>query len=722
MIIPREPGPGRRNDESAKGRISSAILVARQLIRYGMPVFPGRVDDEGNPDRDDMRWARWHRYPADVDILDSYRYGDALAALCGITFDVIDIDPRNGGQFSAKRMFEELGDFGPVSYGRVRTPSGGLHIYIASLGIGSHNGILPGIDLKGGFPDGTGRGFVFIPPTIRPVKGLEGEGGVIAGVDAVDRVRMGTYKWSESLRKPAGDPSSEELASYILSAVEDNRAKRRSSNGTGREEPDKLRAACISAESGGQRQALLRYVHELERKGYARKDILVLLRSLAGEMPVYDKRRPWFPASGGNPDRELVTLLHRPGEVMPDATIDEAEILDGIAQGPSVAKVLPKGLTSFAEVERGLIEWLWLRYLAVGDITILDGDAGIAKSLVSLDISSRVTTGNDMPDGSAMRGAPGGVLLLAPEDSDKVTAGRLEAANANMSMIYRPALVLKRIKGVKDPKAYSGGELLSFPGAVEKVRRWIIGYGIRLLVVDPIAAFLDEKVNSNNDASVRRALAPLSAMLSEVGCSALFIRHLNKNTELTAAHRGGGSVAFGAISRCQLIAGDVPIEFRERLPDADLIAGRVFGIQQVKNNNLERRPDHTLCYMVEDSDVVADTEGNMAPRIKWLGEVLMSADDLVSTSKTRKGPAPMVQDEVIEVLTDMFNRSPIWDSADALAEIKSAGISANRETIAKARARMGIIPKARRDKGVHGVTGWDWHIAPKERVSDEEED
>jgi hypothetical protein len=679
-----------------------------------MPVFPARVDEDGNPDRDDRRWARWQRYPADMDVLAGYRPGDALAAVCGITFDVIDIDPRNGGKFSFNRMSDELGDSAPKVYGMSKTPSGGTHLYIAALGIGSHNGFMPGIDLKGGFPDGSGRGFVFIPPTIRPVKGHDGENGVITGGYAEQGVRMGTYKWLEQMSPPGGDSSSEEISSYILAAVEGSRTQRPTGQHGARITANRLRSDCIKAEAGGQRAAMLRYVHELERKGYDKNDILVLLRSLCADMPVYDERRPWWPVKGRNPDRELLTLFHRSGTVIPDATDEELSILEG----PSVAQVVPMGLTPFSEIDRGLSSWLWKRYIAVGDITILDGDAGNGKSLITLDIGARATRGREMPDDSDGPDCCS-VLLLAPEDSDKVTAGRLEAASADMTRIFRPALTLRKKKGNDDPKAYSGDELVTFPKSVNRLRRWIVAYGIKLIIVDPISAFLGEKVNSNNDASVRQALAPLSAMLSEVGCSAIFIRHYNKDSTLKAAHRGGGSVAFGAVSRVQLISGEVPADKAEKFQ----CEGKVFGITQVKNNHLNRRPGYTLAYTIQDSDVVADTDGNMAPMVRWLGELTLSADELAGSEvKPRRGPEPMVQDEISEVIQSMFEHQEVWDAKDAVNEIKAAGISANMSTVNKVKKKMGIRSVPRRTRGKPGTTGWNWVMDVKMKVSEEEEE
>ena len=38
-------------------------------------------------------------------------------------------------------------------------------LFIKSIGIGSRDGIFPGVDLKSGWPEPSGRGFAFIAPT-----------------------------------------------------------------------------------------------------------------------------------------------------------------------------------------------------------------------------------------------------------------------------------------------------------------------------------------------------------------------------------------------------------------------------------------------------------------------------------------------------------------------------------------------------------------------------
>src|SRR3546814_2954020 len=75
-----------------------------------------------------------------------------------------------------------------------------------------------------------------------------------------------------------------------------------------------------------------------------------------------------------------------------------------------------------------------------------------------------------------------------------------------------------------------------------------------LLVIDPIMAYMGEKVNTNNDASVRAALQPLKELAQETGCAVVIVRHMNKSKEGPAMYRGGGSIAFTGLARSALVA------------------------------------------------------------------------------------------------------------------------------------------------------------------------
>ncbi len=70
-----------------------AINAAHALVDMGVPVFRGRLRIDGNPDTDDRRWQNWQNKKPDHEQVELWKPGEALCAVTGYTFDVIDIDP-----------------------------------------------------------------------------------------------------------------------------------------------------------------------------------------------------------------------------------------------------------------------------------------------------------------------------------------------------------------------------------------------------------------------------------------------------------------------------------------------------------------------------------------------------------------------------------------------------------------------------------------------------
>lgn len=161
-----------------------ALNVARGLVRSGVPVFlawPDSAEDTGY-----KLPAGWQQSTVDPQVVDAWKPGLALCAVTGHGLDLVDVDPRSGGTTDGVPM--------PEVYLAAETPSGGAHYFVRSLGVPSLDGVFPGVDLKSGTPDGSGRGFAFIAPTVRRSK-----------VDGLER----TYRWvgQTNLAVSAGDES-----------------------------------------------------------------------------------------------------------------------------------------------------------------------------------------------------------------------------------------------------------------------------------------------------------------------------------------------------------------------------------------------------------------------------------------------------------------------------------------------------------------------------------
>jgi hypothetical protein len=140
---------------------SEALDVARSLAVAGVPVFVAHPN--GSPLGFRLPDS-WQTTAASPRYVDAWRPGTALCAVMGHVLDMVDLDPRNGGDPAA------LNGAMPRTYAVAATPSEGWHGFVRTLGVRSRDKVRPGIDVKAGDPDGNGRGFAFIAPTVRPSK------------------------------------------------------------------------------------------------------------------------------------------------------------------------------------------------------------------------------------------------------------------------------------------------------------------------------------------------------------------------------------------------------------------------------------------------------------------------------------------------------------------------------------------------------------------------
>lgn len=280
------------------------------------------------------------------------------------------------------------------------------------------------------------------------------------------------------------------------------------------------------------------------------------------------------------------------------------------------------------------IAWLWPGRLARGKLAILDGDPGLGKSLLTLDLAARLSTGQPFPDGGPSPG-PGNVLILNAEDGDADTLRpRLQALGADLERVFLL------------PREVGAVTALRLPTHLAHLDEALTQTHAVLVVVDPIVAFLEPGVQTANDQSVRRALYPLAQLCERHQCVLQMVRHLNKSGGSQSLYRGGGSIGFvGACRSGWLVARD------PEQPERRVLA-------QVKNNLAAPQP--SLAF-----EVVAP-EGR-PPHIVWSGPCSWTADQLLAGSSARS-PALFPRDCAREFLADLLQDGPqtsrtIWELA-----------------------------------------------------------
>jgi hypothetical protein len=362
-----------------------------------------------------------------------------------------------------------------------------------------------------------------------------------------------------------------------------------------------------------------------------------------------------------------------------------------------------------SSVESRLVSWAWQDILAFCEMTLLDGEKGIGKSLVIDFIIACATRGWPMPGQSSALMPPCNVFYFTDEGAmESVQRPRLEAAGADLSRVAFPAPEQQRRgKKVDDWE-------LGLPAGAGRMGSMIRQASARIAFWDPITDFLAEDVHSHNDASVRRALRPLGAELVKAECAGFAVRHMNKDTKQEARYRGSGSSAFQNRARVHLIAG--------RMPDSHVLSGGAgdFGIAMV-DSNMSEKMQGVLAYSIVDSEVVQDVSGGMVGRAEFIpGLVTTVTADQLAGGERRKGPEATAQPTIRAAFMEMFQEQDTWDKNDAVAELEARGCSVEEKTVTKVRRILGIRSVGIRQKGKAGIRKWVW-TTRKARISERDD-
>lgn len=324
-----------------------------------------------------------------------------------------------------------------------------------------------------------------------------------------------------------------------------------------------------------------------------------------------------------------------------------------------------------SDVKEEPIDWVTPGWVVAGKLHIVEGDKGCAKSTVTLDALACWSSGRGWLGGAARQ--PANVLVVAPEDGVADTiVPRLRAADADMQRVF-----------LQKPDSATA----VFPDIVPFLEGLITHHQVKFMVIDSLMSCFGPK-NSHKDQEVRDALMPLRAMLERTGCTALAVRHLNKNTGASAGHRGMGSVAIAAIARVVwLLAKD---------PDAknQFVLSRSGG-------NLGCTP-RSRAY-----SLMASTPDSSDGRIVWGEETDKMADDLVA--KPESGPRGGKRKDAENVLREWLAEGPM--------KVKDLERLAEREGISRA-----TLHRARESMFIHADKGIWRLLTPEDQSSPEAAD
>lgn len=266
-------------------------------------------------------------------------------------------------------------------------------------------------------------------------------------------------------------------------------------------------------------------------------------------------------------------------------------------------------LIKMEDIQSKQVEWLWYPYIPFGKITIIQGDPGEGKTTLALRIASLLSNGEQLPCDETER-APINIIYQTAEDGlDDTIKPRLEEAGADCSMIT-----------VID-ESETALNMLD-----ERIEEAINELSAKLVILDPIQAYVGANINMNNANEVRTVMSRIGKVAEKHRCAILLVGHMNKGSGSKSSYRGLGSIDFQASARSVLIVG------------------------RIKDNPEMRVMVQDKSSLAPEGEAIA-FELNKEHGFQWRGHYKISVDELLGgvPSESKKTQA---ENLVMEILSD----------------------------------------------------------------------
>ena len=298
-------------------------------------------------------------------------------------------------------------------------------------------------------------------------------------------------------------------------------------------------------------------------------------------------------------------------------------------------------LIKMSDIEAKEVEWLWYPFIPYGKLTIIQGDPGDGKTTLVLNIAAALTQGKGFENGMNVE-EPMNVIYQTAEDglADTVKP-RLEQAGAECSKV----LVID-----ESEKSLSMTD--------ERIEKALDETGARLLIMDPIQAYLGGGTDMNRANEAREITKHLAIIAEKKNCAIVLIGHMNKAGGIKAAYRGMGSIDFIAVARSVLLVGRVPGIDNRR------------AVIQIKNN---------LAPMGHAKAFDLSEDG-----FEWIGNYEISVEEVLSGYSYKESKL----DQAKQLFRELAKDKDRISSLELIELAKAEGIS--KRTMDTAKKELGI--------------------------------
>ena len=295
------------------------------------------------------------------------------------------------------------------------------------------------------------------------------------------------------------------------------------------------------------------------------------------------------------------------------------------------AREKPVPVMKMSEVEETVVQWLWYPFIPFGKVTLIQGNPGKGKTWLAMAIAAYCTNGKELPN--ALPIEPFNVLYQTAEDGIADTIKpRLAKCGADMT----------RVRFINEEEK----QLSMTDDRIEKAIRQ---NNVRLMIMDPIQAYLGANVDMNRANEIRPLFRHLSTIAERTGCAIVLIGHLNKSSGSQSDYRSLGSIDIAAAVRSILF------------------------VEKVEK---EKEQDIRVVYQQKDS--LAKKENPVAfslgeEGLKWLGEYDISIEDLLMGKAGTKKETKL--EKAQKLILELLTKRKVMCLEELEAELLAYGIS-----------------------------------------------